>query len=619
MKVRVLIFFPFLYEDELLYSVLARYHRYTGNENIKTTMNDLFGTTDVCASTILPSQLGKLCERLPVPNIYSPDDLIDQHTVLPYYAPFIPDARYQQLRIGMARSKGTSFYMSIGKAASTIKSPNYLKYCPVCMKEEKSKYGEVYWHRTHQIEGLKICSKHHVQLSDSEIHFKERKNKYEFIALEYNLDESRNAESISGCRDFGHLKYISEQTYHLLNTKIGPLGLEYLKKFYVAKLQERNLATVTGRIMWIDLIPKFNHYYGKELLKDLNCYIEKDEQDTWFHKLFRKPKVACHPLRHILVMGFLGETISSLVNQISGYSYEPFGSGPWICLNKAAGHYRQPIITSCDITRDSKTGQPVGTFSCSCGFMYSRRGPDQTTEDRFKIGRIKEFGQVWNQKLKELAGSGLSLREKARILGVDPMTVKKYFDINLGASNDKGLDSKRNANRGIWLELLNEHGWKTVTQLRSTRPEIFAWLYRNDKEWLIHHHPKANNGRNNKHIRIDWRQRDNETAAQVELIATAILNETGKPIRISKNEIGRRLGKVTFMYKNLSKLPKTREVLNKVVETVEQYQIRRIKYAAAYLKRTNPTIAEWQIIRMAGLREKYAEIHKELIRSEIYR
>lgn len=581
-------------------------------------MNDLFGTTVTCAAIVFPTQLMKLCNHLPISSTLTPDDLIDQHTFLPYYAPFISEERYQQLKTEMTGNNGSSIYMKLGKTASTIKSPVMLRYCHDCIKEDELKCGEVFWHRTHQVEGVKTCPKHHIWLSESDIPYKERKNKHEFITLEksYNFSKAGN-EYPNRIIDFGHLTFISEQTYYLLNTTLSPLGLENLQRFYIAKLQRENLATVTGRIKWKDLIPKYNNYYGEGLLKELNCYIEKDSEDTWLHKVFRKPEVSCHPLRHILVLGFLGETISSMVNQISSYSYEPFGAGPWICLNKAADHYHQPIVISCVITRDYKTEQPVGTFSCSCGFVYSRKGPDKANADRFKIGRIKVFGAVWDRKLTKLAKTDKSLREKARILGVDPKTVKYQF-----AKTDKGivnanLSNKKDECREILLELLIEHSEKSITQLRSIRPETFSWLYRNDKEWLKQNQSNTKGSRTYSHKRIDWVQRDKETATQVELIANEILNGNGKPIRVSKNEIGRKLGKVSFLYNNLVKLPRTKDTLNKVVESVEQYQVRRIKHAANCLKRTNPKIYEWQIIRKAGLRKKYALKHKELLHKEV--
>lgn len=187
----VLINFPFLYEDELLYSVFARYHQYTGNENSKTTMDDLFGSVNVCAATLFPSHLKELCKRLPVLHSYTEYELVQQHTLLPYFAPFIPNDRYHELKYIMNEGNGISFYMKLGKTASTVKSPQHLKYCTDCIQEEDPKNGEVYWHRTHQVEGVRVCSKHHKWLIESEIPYAERKNKHEFFSLEQRYSIQR--------------------------------------------------------------------------------------------------------------------------------------------------------------------------------------------------------------------------------------------------------------------------------------------------------------------------------------------------------------------------------------------------------------------------------------------
>jgi hypothetical protein len=149
--VNVLIFFPFPYEDELFYSVFARYHQYSGNENSKTTMDDLFGSKNVCAATLFPTNLKELCKRLPISNSYTEYELVQQHTLLPYFTPFIPKERYHELKYIMNEGSGTPFYMKLGKTASTVKSPQHLKYCTDCIKEADAKNGEVYWHRTHQL------------------------------------------------------------------------------------------------------------------------------------------------------------------------------------------------------------------------------------------------------------------------------------------------------------------------------------------------------------------------------------------------------------------------------------------------------------------------------------
>jgi hypothetical protein len=90
--------------------------------------------------------------------------------------------------------------------------------------------------------------------------------------------------------------------------------------------------------------------------------------------LVRKPRTTAHPIKHILLIRFIGLTPEQFFEE--DMVYHPFGEGPWLCLNAAENHYKQPVIDDCKVTRDYKTGVPVGTFTCSCGFFYSRRGPD---------------------------------------------------------------------------------------------------------------------------------------------------------------------------------------------------------------------------------------------------
>lgn len=75
------------------------------------------------------------------------------------------------------------------------------------------------------------------------------------------------------------------------------------------------------------------------------------------------------------------------------------------------------------LTMDYKAKRPVATFSCSCGFV----GPDKDISDRYRIGRKKQFGHVWEAKLKRfLQEGGCSLREVARRRQCDPKTILKF-------------------------------------------------------------------------------------------------------------------------------------------------------------------------------------------------
>jgi len=45
----------------------------------------------------------------------------------------------------------------------------YLRYCPICAEADRERYGESYWHRVHQMQGVDICPYHHCRLVDSSV------------------------------------------------------------------------------------------------------------------------------------------------------------------------------------------------------------------------------------------------------------------------------------------------------------------------------------------------------------------------------------------------------------------------------------------------------------------
>lgn len=609
-----MIFFPILFPDEILYSAFARYHRDSGNENYKRTMEDLFGEATVCASLLFPSHLDQLCERMPIGSTLTPEQLIVEHTFLPYFTPFLPKPRKTEMFKIMRSDKGTALYMQLGRPASTIRTHRSMVYCPKCVIDDRGKYGEAYWHRSHQADGVYFCHAHVVPLIFSNASYSAQRNKHEFITLETALRSEYIEINYYDPILLDKQQFIANQTNILFNLNLKPFELDEIKQFYLSRLQHMGLANHTGRIKWAELILAFNQHYSKQLLVDLYSYVQLGQEATWIHKLLRKPRVTCHPLRHILVLGFLGETVESMANIISNKSnqYYPFGKGPWPCLNKAANHYNDPVISSCEITSCSETGQPVGTFSCSCGFVYSRKGPDQSIDDHFKIGRIKRFGEVWDEKLRVISQQNIPLREMARLLGCDPKTVISRTS-NSQTAKTSPVDQDSMRYKEVWNKLMESNSSLSITEFRKLNPAAFSWLYRHDREWLQEHSP-GNIKSTIKRERINWEERDHHIAEEVRLAAIDILNgKSDKLIRITKAEIGRRIGKTPLIFKMLHKLPETAKRLNVVVETVEQFQVRRINLRALELKKANEVVKRWELIRASGLKENFIEIHRDVI------
>jgi hypothetical protein len=144
MKLIILIsIFPVPYEDELLYSTIAKYHIRSGNTSYKSTIIDLFESDSKVAITDLPGNLMTFCKNTNF--VYNPEYLIDNHTLYPYYSPFLPRERALQVKNLMINNDASSLHMLTGITASDIHFPKYLRYCTECYQDEINKYGEAYW------------------------------------------------------------------------------------------------------------------------------------------------------------------------------------------------------------------------------------------------------------------------------------------------------------------------------------------------------------------------------------------------------------------------------------------------------------------------------------------
>ncbi len=132
-------FFPTPYPDELLYSIIARYHIRSENISPKITLQELFGSTTTITTPDLPANLSNLskCLQHLIPN--STTELIDRYTLYPYYCPFLPPQSDRSIQKSMKARTGSNIHTRAGIMASAISMPRYFRYCPECNASEFSR------------------------------------------------------------------------------------------------------------------------------------------------------------------------------------------------------------------------------------------------------------------------------------------------------------------------------------------------------------------------------------------------------------------------------------------------------------------------------------------------
>lgn len=153
-------YFPTPYPDELWYSVLVRYHVRSGNRNSATTLRELFdGKCTGGLGNCLPnSGIRKIAEKLP-PGVLDARETAIHHTLFPYVFRF-QSLEVKEKLLEQALSEKVNFPIKLPKPYTSTA----LKYCPICMKENRERYGESYWHVSHQIPYASVCVRHGCRL-----------------------------------------------------------------------------------------------------------------------------------------------------------------------------------------------------------------------------------------------------------------------------------------------------------------------------------------------------------------------------------------------------------------------------------------------------------------------
>ena len=164
-------YLPEIYPDELVYSWLSRYFVYSGYAKHKMLISQLLYSTKNNPSIEFIGHLNEAAERQ-ITQVYSMNDLILKHTMFPQYARFMPaDKRY----VALAELKRYCDPHKVFTILPRNEKELWLKYCPLCVAEDRKKYGETYWHRIHQVRNMLICPTHRCKLVNSEVDIRSEK------------------------------------------------------------------------------------------------------------------------------------------------------------------------------------------------------------------------------------------------------------------------------------------------------------------------------------------------------------------------------------------------------------------------------------------------------------
>jgi len=585
----VLEYFPCIYPDEIFYSAIARYRIHTHSNSYRETIYELFQTYGVTAVIDLSNRIRNIFERIPVlKRSYEEEAILIEHTMFPFYSAFIGDTLRSELVVNMLGDQGNSVLrMKMGLVSGPVFDARLLKYCPVCMTKDLETYGEAYWHRIHQVPGVLVCPYHSAYLQDKCIGCGDnfRAESQAFVALtdrcicgQYFLDQRTLVEDDNLFQK--QMQYATNAAKLLAGDVIfDPTDLQQI---YTMRLKELGFTCASGSLRSNDIIQEFCRYYGQDFLEQMQSTLTT-VANNWIVNYLRNQTPRLHPVRQLLLIQWLYGSVENLPS--APKKYHPFGDAPWPCLNAAVCHYGEDIISECIIKRGGQSHKLIGVFACDCGFTYCRSGPDSGREDRYRISKVLKYGDIWKNKARQLVNrDGVPIRAVARELKTSPTIIRKYAKelkttiISSDSQIDKG-QQRRKLYRSVALTFVAGNPQLLRKEIYSQITKEYAWLWKYDYDWFISVLPLAREmplGRNRKPTK-DWGEIDLIIYPLVETATKEILDDTLKPQRVTIGNIERRIGRGKRLYKILHKLPRTSELLNECLESVEDFRIRRMK------------------------------------------
>jgi len=573
--------FPRPYDDEIFYSVVARYFEYFGNGGYKDLLKALFSTNTISATIDFPSGLNDFCSN--VKNIvFSEDHIISNHTLFPFYSRFI-DSKNKKRIIDSMHNKSGDIHTRVGINAGIFSPLQFPRFCRKCYEEDKDLLGESYFRRGHQIPSVPICVKHNVFLEELHVGVN-LLNKHFFIPASiienYPVIEAK-------INDNRQIHEISESAYYLLKPESNHI-YNNQAYFYNERIKELGFIKNQKSIDLVHLYEAFENYYSLHVLSTFRSQVDINDPSCWLKSIVRKHRKSFDPIRHILIENFILSFNQSVKSKVKPKK--------WPCLNPVCKNYHRNVISKYKRYIDKKSGREIKYIECSCGYGYT----ESYLENKGVIfRRVKNYGKLWEDKLHSCISEGISIRKTALKLNCDSKTIKSFLYKNHTISKkDITLVEKKKQ----WKDLIKQNSQLGVTELRKLNPALYTYIYRRDRKWLTKRKYPINKPQVKQ--RIDWKNRDVE---YLQLIKEKIhyLKITGFKKRITKTLLISLIGKQAIIEKNYSKLPLTMAFLKKVSESKEDYRIRRLKNAQVELIKKYMDINRWRLLREAGIREEY--------------
>ncbi|WP_248799654.1 TnsD family transposase [Pseudomonas sp. MWU13-2105] len=517
------------YNDETFFSLCSRQHQFLGHLDTSSTLKWLFGSQHSYTTHDFPSNLSSLDSRM-TDCWGDTASIILEHTILPLLIPFQSRDRIDNAVIAMKGASIGSIKYSLGLLTGRFGAEHPLKACTSCMSEDRITYGVPYWHLTHQYPGVVLCPIHGGLLKESIVN-RQWSGRFKWVLPSNELLESNSLPALSGAaRDA--LRLMSEAVLDLASYGksrcFDPMVVNAVYKDALDQLgtsSEVRARVATSFAEYASFIQPYPPY--------TSLPTTQSKASAFIAQMSRKARGRCHPLKHLVMITWLFGRLNFFIDVYDRRS----AAGLFIQTSNVdvVGGDQQPIADKPNgsVTRKPKKLKPALRAAVL---------------ESLKKGEAKD---------KICSTFNISISTVNRLLSSDPL-VKSLRQENQLKENFDNY-------RAQWTGAIKANSQMSTNELRSTMPSIYAWLYRNDRDWLLERNSQLLCGRLGNYSCIDWEKRDIELQ---NLIISTMHHVYGAfdQLKITKTTLFSLVPSLSRLLEKRARYPKTRLFIKELLQ-----------------------------------------------------
>lgn len=378
-------YFPIPYPDESIYSILSRAYEKGGYLSYTQAKEEFFEQPKEKFDFLFTNKLvPELIELLT--NSYTWDEIIQKHTLYNYYGRYLDVSKRKNAYEALYNMTGN--YNNLFSLTPNRKDEEeFLRYCPVCAKEQREKYGESYWNRICQISEITVCPIHGCKLLNSGIS-KNRHKTTVFATADTQINDFSVHDGTEN--EINLAKYVDAMTH-------TPLMIENdmeIQKYVISQMEGTKYLSNRGQIINIKvLFQDFMEYF-----QGFQVGISKEWQ---LSKLLHGERR--NPFEIAQIALFLGISAEELINAVVPEKAPEANFDEKVITMLKNGMSAYKIADELNVSKSL-----IRLVAKNNGIRISERSKYITNENINIQNKIEEYRKIWLETIEKYPDSSYS-------------------------------------------------------------------------------------------------------------------------------------------------------------------------------------------------------------------